>query len=61
MPVVINEFEVVAEPQPQKSGGERGPTGQSGSGGNQATGPTAHDIVSSVRHQKERLARVRAC
>ena len=61
MPVVINEFEIVAEPPPQKAGGEPGASVQSGSGGKQATGPTTHDIMSSLRHQKERLARVRAC
>lgn len=58
MPVVINEFEVVAEPQPKKTGDETSSAGQS-----QASTPvpTPHDIECIVRHQKERLARVRAC
>ena len=59
MPVVINEFEVVAEPQPKKTGEEQSSTAQSGTQGAQA--PTPHDIVCIVRYHKERLARVRAC
>jgi hypothetical protein len=58
MPVVINEFEVVAEPQPKKTADDKAPTGQSSAS---TAAPTPHDIECIVRHHKERLARVRAC
>ena len=58
MPVVINEFEVVAEPQPKKQTDDKASAGQS-AGATRA--PTPHDIECIVRHHKERLARVRAC
>jgi len=57
MPVVINEFEVVAEPQSAKSAADKAPAG-SARPPNPA--PTPHDIQCIVRHQKERFARVRA-
>jgi hypothetical protein len=58
MPVVINEFEVVAEPQPKKPGDDTSSAGQSRAS---TPVPTPHDIECIIRHQKERLARVRAC
>lgn len=59
MPVVINEFEVVSEPQPKKLGGEQSSPAKSG--GTQSPASTPHDIVCIIRYHKERLARVRAC
>ena len=57
MAIVINEFEVVAEPPPTgQPGGTIPPT----TGLPQTTGPTPHDIERVVRRQKERCARVRA-
>ena len=58
MPVIINEFEVVAEPQSKKTGDDKASTSQSQAS---TPAPTPHDIQCIVRHQKERLARVRAC
>lgn len=61
MPIVISEFEVVAESPHNRAEGEAAP----GSSGDEAvarqeTGvPTPHDIEVVVRHIKERLARVR--
>ncbi|MGH2497406.1 MAG: hypothetical protein ACRDIV_22120 [Ktedonobacteraceae bacterium] len=61
MPIVISEFEVVAESPHARAEGESAP----GSPGDEAiaaqdTGvPTPHDIEVVVRHIKERLARVR--
>ena len=54
MPVVIREFEVVAEPQIRN---DAGLTTQAQPG---STGPTPQDMVRIIRHQLERLARVRA-
>ena len=56
MPVVINDFEVVAD-QP--------PSTRSASGGEaqtpeQARGATPHEIELILRREKERLARVQA-
>ena len=58
MPVVINEFEVVAEPQSKKTEDDKGAASQSQAA---TPAPTPHDIQCIVRHQKERLVRVRAC
>lgn len=55
MPVVINEFEVVAEPQPKKSEADKAPAAPAPS-----PAPTPHDVACIVRHYKQRLARVRA-
>jgi len=56
MPVVINEFEVVAEPPPAAAPGAAGPAAAS------PTMPpwTIHDFEHLVRRQAERAARVRA-
>ena len=57
MAVVINEFEVITEPQPAgKPGGVPPETASQPP----TTGPTPHDIERVIRRQKERLARVRA-
>ena len=56
MAVVINEFEVVAEPTPASK-----PTGTLQPGTPQPVPPsTPHDIERIVRRQRERFARVRA-
>jgi hypothetical protein len=61
MPIVISEFEVVAESSRASAEGEA----VSGSPGGEevpaqgAGVPTPHDIEVVVRHIKERLARVR--
>ncbi len=56
MPVVINEFEVVAEPPPASQSTGPKPPGTAPS----APTPTPHDIERIVRRQIERCARVRA-
>ena len=58
MPVVINEFEVVTESQTLKpaEGTQTSDTKRPG----QMRGSTPHDIGQIIRHQKERIARVRA-
>lgn len=56
MPVVINEFEVVAEPPAAKESTE---TKQPGSS-TKTLAPTPHDIERIVQRQARRLARVRA-
>lgn len=55
MTVVINEFEVVAEPPPKA-----GPTGPATPGSAAAQAPTPHDIDRILRRQRERFARIRA-
>jgi hypothetical protein len=60
MPVIINEFEIVDRPA-QGHSTDKGPSQET----QQAAQPkpscmTPHKIVSTLRHQKERLARVRA-
>lgn len=55
MPVVINEFEVVADPQQPKSTTDKEPAVPA-----PPPPPTPHDIACIVRHYKQRLARVRA-
>jgi hypothetical protein len=58
MPVIINEFEVVAETPSHE---ERGGGGESqGDEAAQAQGPTPQDIERIIRHELERVARVRA-
>lgn len=58
MPIVISEFEVVAESPHARDEGESAPGGEEVAA--QDTGvPTPHDIEVVVRHIKERLARVR--
>jgi len=54
MGVVINEFEVVAEPQPNTQPAETAPSG----GSSPATAPTALDIDRVMLHSAERSARV---
>ena len=57
MTVVINEFEVVAEPQSAKAAPGKTPDTAT----SQPSGiPSPHDIQRILRHQQERLARVRA-
>jgi hypothetical protein len=53
MPIVIHEFEVVAAPPPAREPAAPAPA--------PAGGPSPHDIVRIVRHEAERLERVRAC
>jgi hypothetical protein len=53
MPVVINEFEIVAEPPAQQ------PV-QAPSAGQGTPVPSPHDLVQILRHQAERAVRVRA-
>lgn len=55
MAVVINEFEVVAEAPAAPEGG-----GPAASPPAPAGPSTPYDIATIVRHQHERLARVRA-
>jgi hypothetical protein len=63
MAVVINDFEVVAEPaQGAKGGGaakEQGETRGGGGGGSPAA-PTPEDLRRALRRHLERLERVRA-
>ena len=59
MPVVINEFEVVAEPPSTKASAEKATAAPSPTGAS-TPAPTPHDIQCIIRHQKERFARVRA-
>lgn len=51
MPVVINEFEVVAEPQPTTPPSSPAPSPS-------AEPPTPYEIDRLVRRQLERLARI---
>lgn len=60
MAVIINEFEVVDRPT-QGNSSDKGPTQETKQ--TDQTKPscmTPHKIVSTLRYQKERLARVRA-
>jgi hypothetical protein len=56
MPVVINQFEIVAEPPPLRVSQEAQPGDQEAPAPAQA--PTPHDIAVVVRHIRERLTRV---
>ena len=56
LPVIINEFEVVAEPPTGGQGATEPPPVNKPA----TTGPTPHDIERVIRRQKERSARVRA-
>jgi hypothetical protein len=58
MPVVINEFEVVTEPQMPKPAEGTQPSDAKKPGQMQASTP--HDIGQIIRHHRERIARVRA-
>ena len=62
MPVVINDFEVVAEPTPGGEGSRSGSSEQQGEGqgGASAAGPTPNDIRRVLRRELERTERVRA-
>lgn len=51
MAVVINEFEVVTEPQPAAPA-------SAGAKAQSPTGPTPDDIERIIRRQSERLARI---
>ncbi len=55
MPVVINEFEIVAEPPPKPAGAEKPEPAAEG-----AVAWTISDIEKVVRRQAERAARLRA-
>ncbi|HYK85955.1 MAG TPA: hypothetical protein VEV19_11345 [Ktedonobacteraceae bacterium] len=57
MPVVINEFEVLSEPPPERPEGEG--RGRDESRPYQQMPPTPHEIEVVMRYLKERLARVR--
>lgn len=51
MPVVINEFEVVAEPpQPSATQAQEPASG--------AAAPTPHELERIIEHQRERLMRI---
>jgi hypothetical protein len=56
MPVVINEFEVIAEPPTRQSGAEKPATASTPT----SPGPTPHEIERVICRQKERFARIRA-
>jgi hypothetical protein len=62
MPVVINDFEVVAEPTPSGEGSHSASPEQKGEGhgGAAATGPTPNDMRRVLRREMERVERVRA-
>ena len=55
MPIIINEFEIIADPLPPV---QEGATGAASSPEPPALHP--EDIVRIVRHQQQRLMRVRA-
>jgi hypothetical protein len=57
VPVVINEFEVVAEPPPKAPPGRESPRETPGDG---TLDWTVSDIEQVVRRQAERAARLRA-
>lgn len=57
MAVVINDFEVVTEP---KGGGAAKEQGETRGGGGATAAPTPEDLRRALRHQLERLERVRA-
>ena len=60
MAVVINDFEVMAEPaQGAKGGGAAKEQGET-RGGGAAAAPTPEDLRRALRRQLERLERVRA-
>jgi hypothetical protein len=56
MPIIINEFEIIADPMPPA------PEGAAGNPAAAPEPPALHpeDIVRIVRHQQQRLMRVRA-
>lgn len=56
MAVVINDFEVVTESQPETRAGNA-PTGENAA---QPVAPTPHEVKRLVRQQLERLARLKA-
>ena len=62
MPVVINDFEVVAESAPGGEGARPAPQEQPGEGQGAAGqgGPTPNDIRRVLRRELERTERVRA-
>ena len=53
MGIIINDFEVVAEPQSAAK-----PAGTSQSDKKSRSMPASHDVELIIRHQMERLARV---
>jgi hypothetical protein len=59
MPVVINEFEVLSEPQPEQSEVEERGRGRDESRPYLQMPPTPHETEVVMRYLKERLARVR--
>jgi hypothetical protein len=63
MPVVINDFEVVAETTPGGGGDSRSASPEQqgeGHGGAGAAGPTPNDLRRVLRREMERMERVRA-
>jgi hypothetical protein len=54
MPIVINEFEIIAEPPASP------PQGQEPSAASQPATPKPRDVQLVIRRQRERAARVRA-
>ncbi len=62
MAVVINDFEVVAEPPQGGDGARPAPSGQQGEGqgGAAPVGPTPNDLRRLMRREAERAERVRA-
>lgn len=59
MTVVINEFEVVAEPPPRKTAESAASTSSSNASKPNQAASTPHDIRQILLHHKERIARVR--
>jgi hypothetical protein len=57
MPVIINDFEVIAETPSQERGGGGESQAEEGA---QAQGPTPQDIERVIKHESERTARLRA-
>ena len=56
MAVIINDFEIVVEQPPERSGGEEDGAAAEG----QSSQPTPQDIEMILRRQMERTARVHA-
>jgi len=59
MPVVINEFEVVAEQPASSSTRSASPSGEAPAA-EQGRGATPHEVELILQREKERLARVKA-
>jgi hypothetical protein len=60
MPVVINDFEIVAEPSPGGDDSRSASSEQKGEGHGGAAGPTPNDLRRVLRREMERMERVHA-